>query len=178
MNKICLIGDILVDVTLKNRKEELKMRLGGIVHSARALWSISSTYSIGYISPKYLDSRINKYLSYMGDPSLVKVAETLNAPNLILIEEAREVGSQGYELVLRDQLKYEYFDFELPNCDNILITSGQYDISSVLNRAEGKSVSIELANMSFDTLLDLNFKFIQVCMNECSFNFRHASLSM
>lgn len=168
MHNICLVGDILVDVTLRNKREDLKMRLGGIVHSARALWAISSSYNIGYISPSYLDTRIFDFFISLDSPSIVKVAETLNAPNLILIEEAREVGNQGYELILREEIEYKHLDFKFPICDNILITSGQYEIPLILERVDGTTVSIELANMSFKELKGLSFKFKNIYLSTSS----------
>jgi len=168
MNNICLVGDILVDVTLKNKNEDLKMRLGGIAHSARALWAISSKYSLGYISPKYLDTRIRDFFSQFDSPSLIKIAETLNAPNLILIEEAREIGNQGYELILRDNINYEYIDFDFLECDTILITSGQYDISRILKKAGTTPVSFELGNMSIEDFMALNYKFKNIYISTSS----------
>lgn len=58
MSKICLIGDILVDVTLKTEFNPLKMRLGGIVHAARALWAMGVEYDVAFFSPSYLDVHI------------------------------------------------------------------------------------------------------------------------
>lgn len=168
MNNICLVGDILVDVTLKNKSEDLKMRLGGIVHSARALWAISSSYSIGYISPNYLDTRIFDFFIHLDSPTLVKVAETLNAPNIILIEDAREVGNQGYELILREEIEYKYSDFKYPKCESILITSGQYKIPMILEKIDDIPVSIELANLNFKDLTDLNFKFKNIYLSTSS----------
>lgn len=168
MHNICLIGDILVDVTLKNKDEDLKMRLGGITHSARALWAISSSYSLGYISPKYLDSRIHDFFDHYNSPKLIKIAETLNAPNLILIEEAREIGNQGYELILREDNNYEYLDFESPECDSFLITAGQYDISRILKKTGTTPVSLELANISFEDFVALNFKFKNIYISTSS----------
>lgn len=168
MHNVCLIGEILVDVTLKNKSEDLKMRLGGTAHSARALWAISSKYSLAYISPRYLNTRIVDYFKHYDNPSLVWVAEVLNAPNLILIEEAREIGNQGYELILRENTIYEYFDFVLPKCDSILITSGQYDISRILTKVGSIPVSIEVANMSFEDLIASEFKFKNIYISTSS----------
>ncbi len=168
MHNICLVGDILVDVTLKNTKEDLKMRLGGISHSARALWAVSSPYSLGYVSPKYLDTRIRDFFDHYDSPKVIKIAETLNAPNLILIEEAREFGDQGYELILRENNDYEYVDFDFPECDSILITSGQYDISRILKKTGTTPVSLELANLSIEDFTALNFRFKNIYISTSS----------
>ena len=53
---ICLVGDILNDVTLATAETKLKMRLGGIVHAAHGLWAIGLDYTIAYFAPLYLDS--------------------------------------------------------------------------------------------------------------------------
>ena len=49
--KICLIGEVLVDVTLTAAGEENKLRLGGIFHAARALWALGIDYDILYFYP-------------------------------------------------------------------------------------------------------------------------------
>lgn len=161
MNKICLIGDIMVDVTLKNNDSDLKMRLGGIIHSARALWAISNKYGIGYLSPKYLDSRINNFVNSIGNPEIFKLAETLNAPNLILIQEPKEIGNQGYELILREDIEYEYYKYKVSKYDRILVTLGQFNILEILNNIDFSKckVSLELANNSFQCLKSAKFNF-------------------
>ncbi len=172
MHRVCLVGDVIVDVTLKNKNEDLKMRLGGIIHSARAFWAINYDFGLGYISPTYLDTRIFDFSTHLNNPKLIKVADTLNAPNLILIEEAREVGDQGYELILREEIEYRYHDFNFDNFEKILITSGQFDISKILSKTEGKQVSIELANIDYQQLIDLNYKFNNIYISTSSHIFK------
>ncbi|MDQ8747731.1 nucleoside 2-deoxyribosyltransferase [Elizabethkingia miricola] len=172
MDKVCLVGDVIVDVTLKNNNDDLKMRLGGIIHSARAFWAISYDFGIGYISPTYLDTRIFDFSSHLNNPKLIKVADTLNAPNLILIEEAREIGDQGYELILREEIEYKYHDFDFDKFEKILITSGQFDIRKILDKTEDKQVSIELANLDYQQILDLNYKFNNIYISTSSHIFK------
>src|SRR5690606_13403125 len=117
------------------------------------------SYGIGYISPSYLDSRIFEFSQHINNPKLFKIAEVLNAPNLILIEEAREIGNQGYDLILRNNIKYKYYNFDFTQFDKILITSGQFDIQKVIEKVDNKPVSLELANLSYNDLLKLNYKF-------------------
>ena len=59
---------------LKNKNEDLKMRLGGIIHSARAFWAINYDFGLGYISPTYLDTRIFDFSTHLNNPKLIKVA--------------------------------------------------------------------------------------------------------
>lgn len=159
MNKICIIGDIIVDVTLKNQHEDLKMRLGGIVHSARALWAISKDYGLAYIAPSYLDSRIESFLKELGSPIIRKIAETTNAPNIMLIEEAREIGNQGYDFILREQIEYVYNEINLDDFNHFLIIAGQFNLEKILFKLENKKVSLEMANLPISELEKLNFKF-------------------
>lgn len=92
MSKICLIGDILVDVTLKTEFNPLKMRLGGIVHAARALWAMGVEYDVAFFSPSYLDVHIRKYLQKVGCYQIFKLGDVKNLPYTILIGEAKEIG--------------------------------------------------------------------------------------
>jgi len=105
---ICLIGDIVVDVTLRSEESDLKLRLGGIVHAARGLWAQSIPYDVGYFAPSYLDAQIIDYLIHHGCVNILKLGEVIGAPNVFLIQEAKEIGWQGYEFLLRDELKVEY----------------------------------------------------------------------
>lgn len=168
MNKICLVGDILVDITLRNKKEDLKMRLGGIAHSARCLWAINNDYEIAYISPSYLDSKVNDFFEHHGQPKIFKAAETLNAPNLILIEEAREVGNQGYDLILREENEYKYNDIDFNQFERLLMITGQYDCKKVLEKIDGLKVSIELANVTFEQFIELDYKFKNIYISTSS----------
>ena len=164
MNNICLLGDVIVDVSLKNNNNELKMRLGGIIHSARALWALDNEYELAFISPSYLDERIKVFTPTLGNPKLIKFGKTLNSPNLILINEVKEIGDQGYELILRDDIKFE-FDNNTENLlDNVLITWGQFDINDVLKKIDftGKKISLEIGENTLDNLKGYKFENIYV----------------
>src|SRR5699024_8432450 len=108
MSRLCIIGDVLIDVTLHTSNNPLKMRLGGVVHCARAMWALEQDYSIAYFAPKYLVSHIEAYLKHFGQPITFYLGEVLTAPYIMLIGEAKEVGNQGYEFLLRDNIVIEY----------------------------------------------------------------------
>jgi nucleoside 2-deoxyribosyltransferase len=137
MNKICIIGDILNDITLNNRDMPLKMRLGGIVHSARCLWAMGIKYDVGYFAPSYLDSHIERYLlEHMGCNKIFKLGNVNNCPYTMLINEAKEVGDQGYEFILRDDINITYDDNALKTLDSykyIFMISGNYEFQTVKN---------------------------------------------
>lgn len=148
--RICLIGDIVVDITLKTTTTPTKMRLGGIIHAARSLWAQGIPFEVAYFAPAYLDSQIVDYLNSNGCTEITKVGNVVGAPYLFLIEEVKEAGNQGYEFILRDQIKVEY-DFtaieHFLSCDytDCLFISGNYDINRFLKNIKGR-VHIDVAN--------------------------------
>jgi nucleoside 2-deoxyribosyltransferase len=158
-SKICLIGDIVVDVTLKTSKTELKLRLGGIIHAARCLWALNIPFAIRYFSPSYLDKQILSYLESLGCNDVVKFGDIIGAPYVFLIEEVKEVGDQGYEFLLRDEIELEYNEEALENFGNeqlkdYLLIAGNYDLIKVASQIKG-NVHIDLANNFIDfTILD------------------------
>ena len=131
---ICLIGDIMVDVTLKSRDSDIKLRLGGIVHAARTLWALGVSYDVAYFAPTYLDYQIKEYLIHHGCSNITKLGDIIGAPYVFLIQEPKEIDSQGYEFLLRDELKLEYHKLGVEQIsknaykDYILI-SGNYDMA-------------------------------------------------
>lgn len=147
---ICLVGDVIVDVTLKSEDTPLKMRLGGIVHAARALWALEIPYAIAYFAPEYLDTHIRKYLSELNCLDCYKLGNTYNCPNVMLIGEVKEVGDQGYEFLLRDDIEITYYENEFENLrkyEDIFFISGNYDFSKISESLFHKcNIFIDAAN--------------------------------
>jgi len=149
-SKICLIGDIVVDVTLKNEREEVKLRLGGIVHAARGLWAMSIPFSVGYFAPTYLDEQIDQYLTNLGCQDVIKLGDISGAPYVFLIDDVKEVGDQGYEFLLRDEIKVSYDDQAInkifnSNHEHYLLISGNYQQEMLINGLNGL-IHIDVAN--------------------------------
>ena len=149
-SEICLIGDILIDVSLRTDIEETKLRLGGIIHSARALWAMDIAYDVAYFAPSYLDEQIYEYLMHHGCANIFKLGDVTGAPNVFLIGEPKEIGSQEYEFILRDNLKVTYDDQAIENfCStsysNNIVISGNFNIISIINRLNN-NVHIDVAN--------------------------------
>lgn len=176
-SKICIIGDIVVDVTLKTQKSNLKLRLGGIIHSARTLWALGIPYSVAYFSPDYLDEQIHEYLYAHGCVSIYKLGSITGAPYVFLINEAKEVGDQGYEFLLRENIKVEY---DLTACDNLseqkfddyLLISGNYDFSKIANLLKGKvhtDVTNNIRDFSFLDNISLKFESLFVSTSSTIF---------
>lgn len=147
---VCLIGDVFVDVTIKNSNSDTKMRLGGIVHAARALWALNIPYDVGYFAPAYLDEQLAKYLLYHGCSNLIKLGNITGTPNVMLVQEAKEVGDQGYEYILRDEFKLQHFPEAMQTIiqnayNDHLMISGNYDLYAIINQLS-KNVHVDVAN--------------------------------
>ncbi len=133
---ICLVGDILTDVTLSTNTSQSKMRLGGIVHAARGLWAMNVDYAVGYIAPSYLDGQIREYLSHIGCKAIFKIGNVTGCPYTMLIKEAKEIGDQGYEFLYRDCVSIDYDETELEKLrtyDELMAISGNYDMNVVVS---------------------------------------------
>ena len=132
---ICLVGDILTDVTLATANTPLKMRLGGIVHAARALWAMDVNYAVAYFAPSYMDSHIELFLKEHDCKAIIKLGDVTNCPYTMLIQEAKEVGNQGYEFLYHDDIEIDY-DIkaikELNGFDDLMFISGNYNMNNVL----------------------------------------------
>lgn len=149
--KICIIGDIVVDVSL-NLESDNKLRFGGIIHPARALWATNSNYTLGFFCPQYLDERIQTFTQTIGAPVISKLGNITGAPYVFLINEVKEIGDQGYEFILRDEVKTHYIDNTLSKLNDdkitdILIISGNFELGKVLQHTSNHvNIHIDIAN--------------------------------
>lgn len=133
---ICLVGDILTDVTLATANNPLKMRLGGVVHAARALWAMDVKYGVAYFAPTYMDSHIEMFLKEHDCSNIIKLGNVTNCPYTMLIQEAKEVGNQGYEFLYHDGIEIDYDINSINNLndfDELMFISGNYDMNKVLS---------------------------------------------
>lgn len=162
---ICLIGDIVLDVS--RTSEDTKLRLGGIVHAARALWALNIEYDVAYFCPAYLDEHVIDYLSKHGAKNLFKLGTVSGAPYVFLIAEEKETGDQGYDFLLRDEIKIDYNDkiiltWNKESYRNLLAITGNYDFKKTLKASPEAKISIDIAN-NFDDVnqiseLDIGFE--------------------
>ena len=148
---ICLVGDILTDVTLPSpSQKEYKMRLGGVVHAARGLWAMGVDYAVAYFSPAYMDGQIESYLHEVGCREIHKIGNVTGCPYTMLIREVKEMGNQGYEFLYRDCVKIEYFAEEinrLADYKELMCISGNYDLNAVLaGTRPDQPIHIDVAN--------------------------------
>jgi len=172
--KLCLIGDIVVDVTLKTSFQDTKLRLGGIIHAARCLWALNIPFSVGYYAPAYLDAQIIKYLNSLGCYDIIKLGNITGAPYVFLIEEIKEVGDQGYEFLLRDEIVLDVDAASVErliqaNFTEYLLISGNYNSSELINCLSG-NIHLDVANniKDFSELQSLNKKLSSVFVSTSS----------
>lgn len=147
MNPIMIIGDIVVDVTLKTLVDPNKLRLGGITHAARGAWALDSKYGIGFFAPQYLDDNIKDYFLKHGCETQTKLGEVSGAPYVFLIAEVKEAGDQGYEFLLRDHIEISYSKQPINIAEkDVLFISGNYSVKAIFENLSNQNIHIDLAN--------------------------------
>lgn len=129
---LLVVGEVFVDVALSGQGAS-KMRLGGIVHAARGLWASGVDYALAAVCPRYLLEELRDYVLAHGCTELVWLGEVLGAPNVVVIGDAREVASQGYEDLLRDKRQAVLHECTaaLAKYANILVFPGSYSLAAM-----------------------------------------------
>tara|TARA_Y100001949_G_scaffold175751_1_gene186422 strand:+ start:121 stop:1431 length:1311 start_codon:yes stop_codon:yes gene_type:complete len=174
---IGILGDVVIDVTQFSSANETKMRLGGIAHAARGFWSLNCDYNVLYMAPEYLDQSIKDYLSKHGAIRVDKIGNVVGAPYVFLIKEEKEIGDQGYEFLLRDNISIRYLspDSQLI-LDDLLIISGNYDMNKIKSEyiSSGTRIHLDLANNvnSFNCFDELEIQFETIFLSTSSDIFR------
>jgi hypothetical protein len=138
------------------------MRLGGVFHAARAAWALKANYDLAFMAPSYLRRQAEDYAKRFGASRTKLIGMVVGAPNVIIIGEAKEVGFQGYELLLRDEYSCVLDRTAIRSHlarrpTDILIFPGQYELPAILRLcAMTKArVHIDIANGIDDlSLLD------------------------
>lgn len=148
---ICLVGDILTDVTLPTQtRNEYKMRLGGVVHAARGLWAMGVDYAVAYFAPAYLDGQIEFYLREMGCKEIHKLGNVTGCPYTMLISAVKEIGNQGYEFLYRDCIHIDYYQEEIKHLaeyEDLMFISGNYDMELLLEQTRPEQhIHTDVAN--------------------------------
>ena len=177
MSPIMIIGDIVVDITLKNSAEPYRLRLGGITHAARGAWALGSKYDIGFFAPRYLDDNIKDYFLKHGCETQIKLGEVSGAPNVFLIAEVKEVGDQGYEFLLRDHIEISYFKepIRIGAETDVLLISGNYSVKTIFENLNNENIHIDLANnvQHLDELKQLGRLFSTIFLSTSSTLFKN-----
>jgi hypothetical protein len=150
--KLLLVGEMMVDVTVQTATEATKVRMGGVFHAARAAWACGANYEIAYFSPEYLDKEIGGMAKAHGASRATKLGNILGCPNVMLIAEATEAGSQGYEHLLSEHIEFSFDATALgelvdANTD-VVVLSGNYPLRSVLECLvkSGARIHLDIGN--------------------------------
>lgn len=174
--KLCILGDVVIDVSLNLDQPENKLRFGGIVHAARGLWALGEEYGIAYFGPEYFDKDLVKYVTHHNCIFKKKIGNVIGSPYIFFINEVKEVGNQGYDFILRDEIEIHSNEQSLKELSeikfqDILIISGNYSITEVIpNINLGTNLHIDLANNidSVDFLKNLQRKFKTIFISTSS----------
>lgn len=181
MSKICILGHIFNDVTLKTATTPLKMRLGGIVHAARCMYALDAEYSVAYFAPSYLDSHISNYLKEIGCNEVIKLGNVTNSPSTVLIQEVKEVGDQGYEFLLNEDVLIDYDLSKLAafdKFDKILLFAGNYDMPVVMNSNTHADYYLDVTNdiAHLSQLAGLHFRTLYLSTSSPLFKNEYSSI--
>lgn len=153
--KIVVIGQVLVDVILSDNDENTYIRLGGIMHAARALSGIGCDFGICYIAPDYLDEDIVSYANKLGAIMVDKIGSVTGSPNVIVVGEPKEYGPQRYEYLLRENHKISMDSkrvvtaFNAIEWSDALIFPGGFELSEILQSICEKGINL---------YIDVNFE--------------------
>jgi hypothetical protein len=142
------VGDVYVDYALNVRK----IRLGGIFHAGRALQALRIPYSIAYTVPEYLEADVQRFGNQIGSSGNYRAGTVTGAPAIILAEDAREAGSQGYDEILRESKKIQWDNSVLENMldsfqpTDVLVVPGAFPIEEVVETiaASGARIHIDV----------------------------------
>lgn len=153
-SRILLVGEVVVDVTA-SATGAISMRLGGILHACRALWALEVEYDLAYLAPDYLQADIEEYVAHHGARSCRRIAKVLGAPNVFYINDAQEVGDQGYEYLLRDRADYEFCTEEvrrlLPSdVTDALLLPASFPLDQILRKIANSDVTLHVDIANFD----------------------------
>jgi nucleoside 2-deoxyribosyltransferase len=130
------------------------MRLGGIMHAARALWGMGVPFGFAYTAPDYLRQDTEEFAIRYGASHVQQIGTISRCPNVVIVGEGKEIGSQQYEYLLRDQSNCELRPAALREIvsanvfTDFLIFPGGFPLPPVLD---------ELNSTKADVFADINF---------------------
>ncbi len=125
-----------------------KMRLGGIAHAARGLWAAGVAYAVAAVCPEYVAEAAEHFLRSHGCEEFIRIGNVNGAPNLMIIGDAKEVGHQGYDDILRDIRKSILLPevASISKFENVSIFPGAYPISEIAAHIGSESkVTVDIA---------------------------------
>jgi nucleoside 2-deoxyribosyltransferase len=149
----CLIGQVFIDFVESSGSEPM-MRLGGIMHAARTLWAMGVTFGFAYTAPDYLSQDAEDFAARYGASHVRQIGTISRCPNVVIVGDGRETGSQRYEYLLRAQSQCNLHSEALKEIigardfTDFLIFPGGFPLYPVLD---------ELNSTRADVFADINF---------------------
>ncbi|WP_054919157.1 nucleoside 2-deoxyribosyltransferase [Pseudomonas sp. NBRC 111138] len=151
IERVLVVGELVVDYTLGQHGSMCKLRLGGVAHAARGLWAAGVEYSVAVFCPQYLVDEATDYLAQLECYEFIWLGDVVGAPNVIVIGDVTEVAHQGYEDLMRETKRLKLRD-PLPSLEayqKVVVFPGKFSIEA-LAQAFSKD-----ARFSFDVAYDL-----------------------
>ena len=151
IERVLVVGELVVDYTLGQHGSMCKLRLGGVAHAARGLWAAGVEYSVAVFCPQYLVDEATGYLAQLECYEFIWLGDVVGAPNVIVIGDVTEVAHQGYEDLMRETKRLKLRD-PLPSLEayqKVVVFPGKFSIEA-LAQAFSKD-----ARFSFDVAYDL-----------------------
>lgn len=179
--KVCLVGQVYVDVMYTEASGPPKLRLGGILHAARALWAMDCPYVLAYVAPAYLDKQIVDYAIRHGATRVDKLGDITGSPNVMLIGEPTESVAQGYEDLLHEA-RDPHLDMEIlgrtmaeEHVTDVVVFPGGFDLQATLETLQPTSanvyIDINYAPDDLEELAALGREFASVIVSTSSTTF-------
>ena len=130
------------------------------MHAARALWATGCPYTLAFAAPSYLAEQAQEYAVAHGALVARQFATVDRSPNVILINEVKEVGDQGYEYLLRNEHRCRIDESSLSmllqevRTTDALIIAGGFDLRPVFDaiRAADLPLHVDLGGAGGDWL--------------------------
>ncbi len=159
VEKVLIIGEVFVDTHINlNAADTHLVRLGGIFHSARSFCAIGIQYILAYFAPNYLEKDINKFASILKANKIVKLGEVKYSPNVMLIQEAKEIGDQGYINILKDQAEI----LETDDISGVIARERPSDILIFPGRYDSNKIFLALRDYPGKIHIDLHYNYEEI----------------
>ncbi|MBJ2286002.1 nucleoside 2-deoxyribosyltransferase [Pseudomonas sp. MF6755] len=151
IERVLVVGELVVDYTLGQHGSMCKLRLGGVAHAARGLWAAGVEYSVAVFCPQYLVDEAADYLARLECYEFIWLGDVVGAPNVIVIGDVTEVAHQGYEDLMRETKSLKLRD-PLPSLkayQKVVVFPGKFSIEALAQAFSND------ARFSFDVAYDL-----------------------
>lgn len=151
IERVLVVGELVVDYTLGQHGSMCKLRLGGVAHAARGLWAAGVEYSVAVFCPQYLVDEATDYLAQLECYEFIWLGDVVGAPNVIVIGDVTEVAHQGYEDLMRETKILKLRD-PLPSLkayQKVVVFPGKFSIEALAQAFSND------ARFSFDVAYDL-----------------------